>query len=265
MRQLVLRSRLVLVVLVAISVVFLPGCGDEDGSGKAAVGAKEGAFDPKKVDALVFDFYGTLMEVSSVGRAAAEVTNDPARLVEVWRQKQLEYTWLRSLMGRYVDFWAVTGDALEYALERLGIAATPEQRERLRAAWLDIRPFPEVPDALTAMAPRKLMVLSNGSPMMLEKGLRAAGLRDRFAHVVSVDKVKIFKTHPSVYTLAKKALDLSESRMLFVSSNGWDVAGAKSYGLPVAWVNRAKAPVERLGVVPDLVVSELAERVTKGA
>lgn len=213
----------------------------------------------RAVDALVFDLYGTLLEVASVGRACAEVTEDSARLVDLWRQKQLEYTWQRSLMGRYQDFWAVTGDALDYSLERLGISVDAAGRARLLDAWLDVRPYPEVPDALAAMAPRTLTVLSNGSPRMLEEGLRAAGLRDRIAQVLSVDDVAIFKPHPSVYALAEKALGLPLERMLFVSSNAWDVAGARSYGLPAAWVNRAGAPVERLGVTPDLIVSDLAE------
>jgi 2-haloacid dehalogenase len=209
-------------------------------------------------DALVFDLYGTLLEVGSVGRAAAGVTGDPAALVELWRQKQLEYSWLRSLMGRYEDFWAVTGDALDYSLDRLGIELDGAGRARLLDAWLDVAPYPEVPDALDAMAPRPLAVLSNGSPRMLEECLRAGGLRGRMAQVLSVDEVAIFKPHPSVYALAEKALGLPAERILFVSSNGWDVAGARSYGLPVAWVNRAGAPVERLGAAPDLVVSDLA-------
>ena len=211
------------------------------------------------VDALVFDLYGTLLEVASVGRACGEVAEQPAALVELWRQKQLEYTWLRSLMGRYQDFWAVTGDALDYALDRLGLAVDAAGRARLLDAWLDVRPYPEVPAALDALEPRRLAVLSNGSPRMLEEGLRAAGLRDRMTAVISVAEVEIFKPHPSVYALAEKTLGLPPDRLLFVSSNAWDAAGAKSYGLRVAWVNRVGAPGERLGAPPDLVVADLAE------
>lgn len=211
------------------------------------------------IDAVAFDLYGTLLEVASVGRAAAEVTEDPAALVDLWRQKQLEYTWLRSLMGRYQDFWATTGDALDYSLDRLGIEVDDTTRARLMAAWLDVRVYPEVPGALSALAPRRLAVLSNGNPDMLEAGLAAAALRDRFEHVLSVDEVAIFKPHPSVYALALKAFDLPAERILFVSSNPWDASGARTFGLPVAWVNRAGVPFERLGVAPDLVVADLSE------
>ncbi len=210
-------------------------------------------------DALVFDLYGTLLEIASVGRAAGAVTDDPAAFVDLWRQKQLEYTWLRSLMGRYVDFWAVTGDALDYTLERRGVQVDAAGRERLLGAWLDVAPYPEVGDALARLAPRTLAVLSNGSPSMLENGLAAGGLTKAISHVISVHDLSIYKPHPSVYALAGSALALAPERMLFVSSNPWDVAGARSFGLPVAWVNRAGAPMERLGVTPDVAVADLAE------
>ncbi|MDQ3946009.1 MAG: haloacid dehalogenase type II [Actinomycetota bacterium] len=213
-------------------------------------------------DALVFDLYGTLLEVASVGRAAAAVTDDPARLVDLWRQKQLEYTWLRSLMGRYVDFWELTGDALDYTLDRLAVEVDAGGRERLLGAWLDVAPYPEVPDALARLAPRTLAVLSNGSPSMLEEGLTAGGLSKAITHVISVHELSVYKPHLTVYELAGQNLGLAPDRMLFVSSNPWDAAGARSFGLPVAWVNRAGAPMERLGVTPDLVVADLAELAT---
>ena len=210
------------------------------------------------IEAVAFDLYGTVLEVASVGRAAAEVTAEPAELVELWRQKQLEYTWLRSLMGRYQDFWATTGDALDFAVDRLGLVVDDAGRARLLGAWLDVRPYPEVPEALSALAPRRLAVLSNGNPDMLEGGLAAAGLRDHFEHVLSVDELGVYKPHPSVYELALKAFSLPAERILFVSSNAWDAAGARSFGLPVAWVNRTGAPLERLGAPPSLVVPDLA-------
>jgi 2-haloacid dehalogenase len=212
------------------------------------------------IEAVAFDLYGTLLDVASVGRAAAEVTGEPAALVDLWRQKQLEYTWLRSLMGRYQDFWATTGDALDYALDRLAVVVDEATRARLLGAWLDVRPYPEVPDALDALAlgGRRLAVLSNGSPDMLDAGLASAGLRDRFEHVLSVDELGVFKPHPSVYELALKAFNLPAERILFVSSNAWDASGARAFGLPVAWVNRSSAPLERLGVPPTVVVPDLA-------
>jgi 2-haloacid dehalogenase len=210
------------------------------------------------IDAVAFDLYGTLLEVASVGRAAAGVTDDPTALVDLWRQKQLEYTWLRSLMGCYQDFWTTTGDALDYSLERLGITVNDVGRVSLLNAWLDVSVYPEVPGALAALAPRGLAVLSNGNPEMLEAGLAAAGIRDRFDHVLSVDQLGVYKPHPSVYQLALKAFDLPAERILFVSSNPWDAAGARTFGLPVAWVNRAGVPFEHLGVAPSVVVTDLA-------
>ena len=214
------------------------------------------------IEAFAFDLYGTLLEVASVGRAAAEVTEDPAALVDLWRTKQLEYSWLRSLMGRYQDFWTTTGDALDYSLDRLGIAVDDDGRARLLGAWLDVGVYPEVPGALDALAgggSRRLAVLSNGNPDMLEAGLAAAALRERFEHVLSVDEVGVFKPHPSVYELALKAFQLPAARILFVSSNAWDAAGARAFGFPVAWVNRAGLPFERLGATPNLIVADLAE------
>jgi len=208
---------------------------------------------------VAFDLYGTLAEVASVGRAAAEVTGDPAALVDLWRQKQLEYTWLRSLMGAYQDFWATTGDALDYSLDRLGITVDQPTRAELLNAWLSVRTYPEVPAALDALAPRPLAVLSNGNPEMLEACLATAGIRDRFEHVLSVDELGVYKPHPSVYELAVKAFGLPAERILFVSSNPWDAAGARTFGLRVAWVNRMGVPFERLGAKPDLVMADLAE------
>jgi 2-haloacid dehalogenase len=211
------------------------------------------------IEALAFDLYGTLLEVASVGRAAAEITAEPAPLVELWRTKQLEYTWLRSLMGRYQDFWATTGDALDFALDRHGLVVDDDTRARLLGAWLDVSPYPEVPASLERLgSTRRLAVLSNGNPDMLEAGLAAAGLRDRFEHVLSVDEVRAFKPSPAVYELATKAFGLPADQILFVSSNGWDAFGARSFGLPVAWINRAGTPLERLGTPPNLVVPDLS-------
>lgn len=210
------------------------------------------------IDAVVFDLYGTLLEVSSVGRTVAKVTSDPAAFVDLWRTKQLEYTWLRSLMGRYQNFWATTGDALDYTLDGFGIVVDDDVRAELLHAWIDVRPYPEVPDALRALAPRTLAVLSNGSPDMLHAGIAAAGLTDVFAHVLSVDEVQTFKPYPAVYQLAVKALGVPTERILFVSSNGWDAAGARAFGFPVAWINRTGAPLERLGAPPSLVATDLS-------
>jgi 2-haloacid dehalogenase len=207
--------------------------------------------------AFVFDAYGTLFDVHSVVEAARAVTPDPHALSLLWRQKQLEYTWLRSLMGRYQDFWLVTGQALRFALRRLGITAGESQIEALMSAYLTLSPFPEVPAALRALRGRPLAVLSNGSPRMLESAVRSSGLGAAFDHVLSVDTVGVYKPSPLVYDLAVRALNLPAGEVLFVSSNAWDVAGAGAYGFRTCWCNRANAPAEELDVTPDYEVDRL--------
>jgi 2-haloacid dehalogenase len=205
----------------------------------------------------VFDAYGTLFDVHSVIEAGREITPDPLVLSTIWRQKQLEYTWLRSLMGRYEDFWAVTESALGYAIGRLGLEASEAQRRRLMDAYLSLRCFPEVPEAVARLAGRPRAILSNGSPRMLAAAVASSGLGAAFAHVLSVDAVKVYKPSPLVYALAPRALGLPADALLFVSSNAWDVAGAKAFGFQVAWCNRLGAPEEELGLRADLVVTGL--------
>jgi 2-haloacid dehalogenase len=207
--------------------------------------------------AFVFDAYGTLFDVHSVIEAARAVTSDPQTLSTLWRQKQLEYTWLRSLMGRYEDFWVVTGQALRFALRRLGITAGEAQVETLMSAYLTLAPFPEVPTALRALEGTPLAILSNGSPLMLESAVRSSGLGGAFAHVLSVDAVRVYKPSPLVYELAPRALGLTVGEILFVSSNAWDVAGAAAFGFRTCWCNRANAPAEELEATPDYEVDRL--------
>ena len=207
--------------------------------------------------ALVFDAYGTLFDVHSVMDAARVITPDPQALSLLWRQKQLEYTWLRSLMGRYEDFWVVTGQALRYAIRRLGITATEAQVETLMEAYLTLLPFPEVPGALRALAGTPLAILSNGSPRMLAGAVRSSGLDGVFAHVLSVDTVAVYKPSPRVYELAPLALGVEPGEILFVSSNGWDVAGAVAFGFRTCWCNRTNAPAEELEATPDYEVDRL--------
>jgi 2-haloacid dehalogenase len=205
----------------------------------------------------VFDAYGTLFDVHSVVEAGREITGDPVALSTLWRQKQLEYTWLRSLMGTYADFWAVTEAALRYSIRRLGLSATDAQVRRLMDAYLSLACFPEVKTALGRLAGRSRAVLSNGSPAMLAAAVAASGLGAMLDHVISVDRVKTYKPSPRVYALGPETLGLPAGELLFVSSNGWDVAGAKAFGYQVAWCNRSGAPEEELGVRPDLIVSAL--------
>ena len=207
--------------------------------------------------AFVFDAYGTLFDVHSIVDVARAITPDPQALSLLWRQKQLEYTWLRSLMGHYEDFWVVTGQALRYAIRRLGITATEAQVATLMDAYLTLLPFPEVPSALRALAGTPLAILSNGSPRMLESAVRSSGLDGVFAHVLSVDAVAMYKPSPRVYEMASRALGVEPGEILFVSSNGWDVAGAVAFGFRTCWCNRANAPAEELDVTPDYEVDRL--------
>ena len=205
----------------------------------------------------VFDAYGTLFDVHSVVEAGREITGDPVALSTLWRQKQLEYTWLRSLMGTYVDFWAVTEAALRYSIRRLGLSANDAQLRRLMDSYLSLACFPEAKTALARLAGRPRAILSNGSPAMLAAAVASSGLGAMLDHVISVDRVKTYKPSPRVYALGPETLGVPAGELLFVSSNGWDVAGAKAFGYQVAWCNRTGAPEEELGVRPDLIVSAL--------
>ncbi|HSE93139.1 MAG TPA: haloacid dehalogenase type II [Methylomirabilota bacterium] len=207
----------------------------------------------------VFDAYGTLFDVHSVVEAGRRITADPVALSTTWRQKQLEYTWLRALMGRYEDFWAVTEAALRYAIRRLGLTASDAEVRRLMQAYLSLACFPEVKSALQRLGSRPCAILSNGSPRMLEAAVAASGLGPHLAHVLSVDAVQTYKPSPRVYELGPRALGEPAGDLLFVSSNAWDVAGAKAFGYRVAWCNRTNAPEEELGFRPDLVISRLDE------
>jgi 2-haloacid dehalogenase len=206
----------------------------------------------------VFDAYGTLFDVHSVVDAGAAVTSDPGALSLLWRQKQLEYTWLRSLMGRYEDFWAVTEAALRYAVRRLEIHASEAQLRTLMDAYLHLACFPDARNALTVLrGPRA--ILSNGAPTMLEAAVRSSGLAPLLDQVISVDRVRIYKPAAAVYALGPQTLGIPAADLLFVSSNAWDVAGAKAFGYRVAWCNRLGAPEEELGVRADYVVTTLGE------
>ena len=210
------------------------------------------------MDAWVFDAYGTLYDVHSVVRRCEALwPGKGASLSQAWRSKQLEYTWLRSLMGRYAPFSQVTRDALQWSLASLGIPGEGHAVEDLMAEYLRLETFPEVRQALGSLQGRKA-ILSNGSPDMLEPLVAHSGLK--LDAVLSVDAVKAYKPDPVVYELAMKYFDMkSKSAVTFVSSNGWDAQGAKSFGLRVIWVNRAGAPVDRLGFAPDRIVRDLRE------
>jgi 2-haloacid dehalogenase len=212
------------------------------------------------IQAVVFDAYGTLFDVHSVVRRGEEIfPGKGAQLSHLWRSKQLEYTWLRSLMGRYADFESVTRAGLRYACRALALAWSERAEDALMQEYLRLSPYPEVAAALDGLKGRKLAILSNGSPAMLNGVVRNAGLPPAFAAVLSADEVKIFKPHPSVYRLAVDALGIRKDEVAFVSSNFWDVAGAAAFGFRTYWINRAGAPPEELECTPAAVLSTLNE------
>jgi 2-haloacid dehalogenase len=212
---------------------------------------------PLRPRAFLFDAYGTLFDVHSVIEAGRAIAADPQALSDLWRQKQLEYTWLRSLMGRYEDFWAVTESALRFAVRRLELTATEAQLGALMDAYLSLACFPEVRAALARLAGTPLGILSNGSPRMLAAAVRSGGLDGAFQHVLSVDAVRVYKPSPRVYELGPRAFGRPAAEIVFVSSNAWDVAGARAFGYRTCWCNRSRAPMEALGVAADLEVERL--------
>jgi 2-haloacid dehalogenase len=218
---------------------------------------------PLAVDALVFDAYGTLFDVHSITLAAERLLPGHATaLSQLWRSKQLEYTWLSSLMVAPAcpreDFAAVTGKALDYAVDALRLTLPAAGRAELLAAYLTLSPFVDVPSALAALAPRPRWILSNGTLAMLEPLVRNSGLGGSIDGVLSVDAAGIYKPSPRVYQLAVDRLRLPPARIGFVSSNGWDAIGAKAFGFTAFWINRTGAPVDRHGPAPDRVIASLS-------
>jgi 2-haloacid dehalogenase len=213
---------------------------------------------PTKPQAILFDAYGTLFDVHSVVlRAGAGVGGDLQALSQLWRQKQLEYTWLRTLMGHYENFWDITEAALRAAARQLSIEITDAQVERLMQAYLIPAAFADAKSALETLKGLPLAILSNGSPKMLDSAVRHNGLESFLTAIISVDRVKTYKPSPRVYALGPEILNLPASEILFVSSNWWDAAGAKAFGYTVCWCNRAGAAADHLGFAPDFVVRQL--------
>jgi 2-haloacid dehalogenase len=215
----------------------------------------------KGIAACVFDAYGTLFDVNSAARTARDSLGEKWQpLAELWRLKQLQYTWLRGLAGRHADFWRVTGDALDFAMSTLQVEDTA-LRSRLMNQYLALSAYPEVPDMLKRLqtAGMKLAILSNGTPDMLAAAASAAGIAEFFDAVLSVEEVKVYKPHSSVYQLACDRLSVEAGRVCFVSSNGWDAYCAKAFGFRVLWCNRLRQQPERIPETPDAEIVELAE------
>jgi 2-haloacid dehalogenase len=214
------------------------------------------------IKGLVFDAYGTLFDVHSVITACQQVAPDALALSETWRAKQLEYTWLRALMGCYEDFWTITDAALRFALRQHGITLDATQHIRLLEEYYRLSTYPEIPTALQSLRQYSLAILSNGAPRMLQAVLEHNNLQGLFTQVLSVDPLQTFKPNPLVYELAPHALRLPKEALVFVSSNAFDVIGAKAFGFQVAWINRTNAPLDELGWQPDVVIQRLDQLLT---
>ncbi|MGH1575675.1 haloacid dehalogenase type II [Planktotalea sp.] len=215
----------------------------------------------------VFDAYGTLFDVGAAARTAAaepgrtKLAEKATELAEFWRQKQLSYSWLRAVSGNHIDFWTVTENGLDWALERTGLDGDVELRERLLSLYWELAAYREVPMMLATLkaAGMKTAILSNGEPEMLEGAVKSAGLEIYLDAVLSVEDVGVFKPDPKVYQMVLDRFKCSADEVLFVSSNGWDAAAASGFGFQTAWVNRAGEPMDRLFAEPQHVLSDLTE------
>ena len=219
------------------------------------------------IKVCVFDAYGTLFDVGAAARIAAAEPGRTAlaakagELAEFWRQKQLQYTWLRAVSGNHTDFWTVTENGLDWALERTGLEGDMELRERLLALYWELAAYREVPVMLAQLkaAGYETAILSNGAPEMLNGAVESAGIGTYLDAVLSVEDVGVFKPDARVYQMVLDHFQCGADEVLFVSSNGWDAAGASGFGFQTAWVNRAGEPIDRLFAEPHHILSDLTE------
>ena len=216
---------------------------------------------------FVFDAYGTLLDVDAAAReAAAEPGMEALRydwlsIAKGWRERQLRYSWLCSMMQKYDDFWELTIRALDATLEEHGLSSNKKIRDRLLSLYSELSPYAEVPSLLSDLKAtgHKLAVLSNASPSMLKTAMNAAGISEFFDELLSVDVLKCYKPTPSVYQLITTRFDCEPGDVTFFSSNNWDVSGAGAYGFKTIWVNRTGGPWDKLPYQPDNIVSTLVE------
>ena len=213
------------------------------------------------IRACVFDAYGTLFDFTSAAARCRDAIGDKAApLAALWRDKQVQYTWLRTLMGRHADFWQVTGEALDFALDTLRMSK-PGLHERLMECYLTLDCFPEVPEMLKRLksSGMKTAILSNGSPKMLAAAVEGSKLAPHLDAVISVEDVGVYKVHPKVYQRAVDRLGVKPNEISFQSSNAWDAHAASDFGFKVVWCNRYGQRPERLPGKPDFEVKSLAE------
>jgi 2-haloacid dehalogenase len=217
------------------------------------------------ITTCIFDAYGTLFDVNSSARRAATEPGQERlaavwpQLAKDWRQKQLEYSWLRAVADRHCDFWQVTQDGLDWAMEAANLD-DPALRERLLALYWKLEAYPEVPAMLRTLKDRGLTtaILSNGTPDMLRAAITRAGLNDLLDDALSVEDVSVFKPHEKVYDMVGNRFGCRRDQVMFVSSNGWDAAGAADYGFHTVWANRLGAPIDRLYARPEHVLTDLS-------
>jgi len=212
------------------------------------------------IKACVFDAYGTLFDISSIARGAQDVLGEQWQtLSDLWRSKQMQYSWLRGLAGHHADYWQVTSDALDFAMKTLKID-DPILRQRLMSLHYCLSPYLEVPPVLQQLkaAGMKLAILSNGTPDMLDSAVENAGLAGLFDTVISVEEIGVYKPHPSVYGLAPARLGIAPDEICFLSANSWDAYSAKAFGFQVLWCNRFGQVPENLPATPDAEISDLS-------
>jgi len=211
------------------------------------------------IKALVFDAYGTLFDVHSVGKECNEIfPNKGDEISQSWRKKQLEYFFLRQLMERYKPFDEITKDALNYACKENGVELSEENEERLMNAYLELELFEEVESVLKELSDKKLVVFSNGSVNMIDPLVEQSSINEYIDEVISADEIKQYKPTPAAYNHALERLDVKREEVLFMSSNPWDITGAKSFGFNTAWINRKELVAEELDIQPDSVYSDLS-------
>jgi 2-haloacid dehalogenase len=217
------------------------------------------------ITTCIFDAYGTLFDVNAAARRAAQEPGQERlaavweQLARDWRQKQLEYSWLRAVADRHCDFWQLTQDGLDWAMEAAGLD-DPALRKRLLALYWELEAYPEVPAMLCTLKDRGMTtaILSNGPPDMLRAAITLAGLKDLLDDALSVEDVGVFKPHVSVYDMVGNRFGCRRDQVMFVSSNGWDAAAGAGYGFHTAWVNRLGAPIDRLYAQPQHVLPDLS-------
>ena len=225
------------------------------------------------ITVYVFDAYGTLFDVSAAAHELAEADQSTdfalvrEKVATDWRLRQLQYSWIRAILDQHADFWTVTKESLDWALQRHGLAGRPDLRRRLLDLYLELSAFAEVPAMLGTLKAkgRRTAILSNGSTPMLDSAVKAAGIAGLLDSILSVEQVGVFKPHRSVYDLVTQEFRCDAAEVLFASSNGWDAAAAACYGFKTVWVNRQKEPVECLPWKPDFVLDDLEKIPQVGA